>query len=462
MLRISYSALSTASVGAAALRLKDINDVFRTAQKVWNVDFQGGSATTKTLDFRYNRSPAVPLFHIMDLDGGILLNEESTSVNGDHDPLFHFKPKDEESLISRPLAERMLRTMIVQNTVDKILLEAQRQGRISFYMTMFGEEAAVTGAAAALQDQDQLYLQYREASALTYRGFTIKDAIAKCMGNTDCKHKGRMMPMIYGSDNINAQMISAPLATQIPQGSGAGYALRLENEELLKGLPPGTDLSQVPGARICATFMGEGATSEGDFHAALNFASTVGSHTLFFVRNNGYAISTTTSEQYHGDGILSRVAGYGMPGARVDGNDILAVYHTVRQARKIILRHNLPVLVEAFTYRMGHHSTSDDSTAYRKKEEIEFFTRNLEPIKRFEQFMIRRGWWDADQSASVVNETRKEVMSELRRQEKLPHWPVETLVDDVFDKPTPHLDQQKKQLIEHYERYKTQYDKERD
>ncbi|CCW70360.1 unnamed protein product, partial [Phytomonas sp. Hart1] len=462
MFRFNRLALSAATLGVPTPRLNDINDVFRTAQKVWNVDFKGGPAATQTLNFIYNRSPAVPVFHIMDLNGGTSLENGLTNPpDSDHDPSFHFTPQDEESLIPRPVAERILRTMLIQNAMDKVLLEAQRQGRISFYISMFGEEAAVTGAVAGLSDRDELFLQYREASALHYRGYTIKDVISKCVGNIECKEKGRSMPMFYGSRSINTQMISGPLATKIPHGSGSGYAFRLENEELLKDLPPGTDLAEVPEARISATFMGEGATSEGDFHAALNFASTLGSHALFFVRNNGYAISTTTQEQYCGDGILSRAAGYGMPAARVDGNDVLAVYNTVRMARNIILRYNIPVLVESFTYRVGHHSTSDDSTAYREKDEIDFFIRNIDPIKRFEQFMIRRGWWDASQSKSLMNEARKDVLNELRRQEKLPTWPIETLLDDVFEDLTPHIQKEKKMLVEHYQRHKAQYDTEK-
>ncbi|GET88402.1 2-oxoisovalerate dehydrogenase alpha subunit, putative [Leishmania tarentolae] len=478
MFRISRAVSCNALATAIASRTS-LSDALRQVQKVWNLDFKDGPVTTSTLAFNDEPDPAVPIFHVLDLQGHVALegpaNEGAAAatrldVEGDGkvelqsaetEEVFQYHANDETSVIRREVAERMMWAMLAHNTMDKVLLEAQRQGRISFYMTMFGEEAAVIGAAAGLASNDELFTQYREAGILTYRGYTIPQFIAQCMGNCECDLKGRQMPIHYGSKHLHVQMVSSPLATQIPHGAGAGYAFRLENQALERGLPAGTLLSTVPEARICATFFGEGAASEGDFHAGLNFASTVGSNTLFFVRNNGYAISTPTHSQYMGDGILSRAIGYGMPAARVDGLDALAVYHTVRKAREMILNSNRPVLVEALAYRLSHHSTSDDSTAYRSRDEIEHFAETFSPIERFENFMIERGWWTHEKSKEVIERTRKEVLSELRRQEKLPAWPVSTLCDDVFEHLTPELERQKAQLLEHYQEHRSIYDKEK-
>ncbi len=133
---------------------------------------------------------------------------------------------------------------------------------------------------------------------------------------------------------------------------------------------------------ISMCYFGEGAASEGDFHAALNFASTLEAPMIFFCRNNGYAISTPTKDQFRGDGIISRAAGYGMHAIRVDGNDIFAVHQVVKEARKMALEQNRPVLIEAMSYRRGHHSTSDDSTRYRSLSEIKHWHDNLCPVKR--------------------------------------------------------------------------------
>ncbi|CAJ1025218.1 putative Dehydrogenase E1 component [Leishmania utingensis] len=477
MLRISRVARCNALVAAIAGRAS-LSDAFRQVQNVWNVDFKDGPVTTSTLTFNEEPDPAAPIFHVLDFQGRVVLDDvmgcgvaatsfsdvnEANKIelqNAEHGEIFRYRLKDEASVITRQVAERMMLAMLTHNTMDKIMLEAQRQGRISFYMTMFGEEAAVIGAAAGLASNDELFAQYREAGILTYRGYTIPEFIAQCMGNCECDLKGRQMPIHYGSTRLHAQLISSPLATQIPHGAGAGYAFRLDNLALATSLPSGTLLSTVPEARICATFFGEGAASEGDFHAGLNFASTVGSHTLFFARNNGYAISTPTHSQYKGDGILSRAMGYGIPAARVDGLDALAVYHTVRKAREMILNSHRPVLVEALTYRLSHHSSSDDSNAYRSRDEIVHFAETFNPIQRFEQFMTQLGWWTPEQSKEIVEKTRKEVLSELRRQEKLPAWPVSTLCDDVFEYPTPELERQKAQLVEHYEAHRSTYDQE--
>lgn len=160
------------------------------------------------------------------------------------------------------------------------------------------------------------------------------------------------MPVHYGSNAINVQTISSPLGTQIPQASGVGYAIMLRNQKA-----------------VAACYFGEGAASEGDAHAAMNFASTLNAQTLFICRNNQYAISTNIKDQYKSNGIVVRALGYGIDGLRVDGNDVFAVYHGTKLARDLIIDQKKPAFVEFMTYRRGHHSTSDDSTRYRDKKE---------------------------------------------------------------------------------------------
>lgn len=156
--------------------------------------------------------------------------------------------------------------------------------------------------------------------------------------------KGRQMPIHYGDKSRNIVTVSSPLCTQVPQASGAGYQYRISGQD-----------------RVAVTFFGEGAASEGDFHSALNFAATLRCQTLFFCRNNMYAISTPIDDQYAGDGIAVRGVAYGMPTIRVDGNDVFAIYNAVKKAREIIIKEKRPALVEAISYRVGDHSTSDFS-----------------------------------------------------------------------------------------------------
>lgn len=170
------------------------------------------------------------------------------------------------------------------------------------------------------------------------------------VGNAEDLGKGRQMPVHYGSRDLNICTVSSPLGTQIPNASGAGYNYRIRGDD-----------------RIAVTYFGEGAASEGDFHSALNFASTLRCQTLFICRNNGYAISTPIDDQYAGDGIAPRGLSYGMHTIRVDGNDVLAVSIATEKARELIMKEKRPVLIETMSYRGGDHSSSDASGTYRNE-----------------------------------------------------------------------------------------------
>ena len=182
-------------------------------------------------------------------------------------------------------------------------------------MQSAGEEGVVIGSAAGLKPQDVIFAQYREVGALLWRGFTVQQCADQCFSNISDLGKGRQMPVHYGTKELNFQTVSSPLTTQLPQAAGAAYALKLDKNN----------------DAIAFCYFGEGAASEGDFHAALNFAATTQVPAVYFCRNNGYAISTPTKDQYRGDGIISRAAGYGMYAIRVDGNDAFAVKKTVEE-----------------------------------------------------------------------------------------------------------------------------------
>lgn len=266
--------------------------------------------------------------------------------------------------------------MVTINEADQVFNSAQRQSRISFYMTQNGEEAVNIGSCAALSDDDLLFPQYRESGAFLWRGFSIQQMAHQLCGNHHDLGRGKQMPVHYGSKELNICTVSSPLCTQLPQASGAGYKYRISGEN-----------------KIAVTYFGEGAASEGDFHPGLNFAATLRAQTLFFCRNNMYAISTPIDDQYAGDGIAVRGVSYGMPTIRVDGNDLFAVYNATQQARKIIMDTKMPVLIEAISYRHGDHSTSDFSQTYRHPEEMKKWDELLKnlgnPITRLEKYMLK-------------------------------------------------------------------------
>jgi len=199
---------------------------------------------TNTMQF-IQKQQTLQAYRVMDHTGTVL--------NADHDPNL---PKEE--------VLKCYKDMLLLHTMDGILYDAQRQGRISFYMTHYGEEAMI-GSAAALSPEDIVFGQYREAFMLVYRGFSLDEFVNQCFSNELDYGKGRQMPIHYGSKKLNFQTISSPLGTQIPQASGAAYALKMS------------------GANACSLcFFGEGAASEGDFHAGLNMAATLKSPVIFF------------------------------------------------------------------------------------------------------------------------------------------------------------------------------------
>lgn len=211
--------------------------------------------------------------------------------------------------------------------------------------------------------------------------------------------------------------------------------------------------------RIVACYFGEGAASEGDFHAALNIAATRSCPVVFICRNNGYAISTPTLEQYRGDGIASRGMGYGIDTIRVDGNDIMAVREVTQKARELALTEGgKPVLIEAMSYRISHHSTSDDSFAYRARVEVEDWKRRDNPITRLRKYLEKKGIWDEEKEKEARGRLRKEVLKAFADAEKLKKPEIRAMFEDVYEEMTPQTRQQMQELKDIIERYPDEYD----
>jgi 2-oxoisovalerate dehydrogenase E1 component alpha subunit len=341
--------------------------------------------------------------------------------------------------LDRETALKMYHTMTFIRVLDERMLAAQRQGRISFYMQCLGEEAAIIGSAAALDDADMIMAQYREQGALRYRGFTLEQFMNQLFSNEKDLGKGRQMPVHYGSAAIHYMTISSPLGTQIPQATGYAYAQKL------RGLN-----------NVTLCYFGEGAASEGDFHAGLNMAAVHKAPVLFFCRNNGYAISTPANEQFKGDGIACRAVGYGMKAIRVDGADALAVYQATKMAREYALAHNEPVLIESIAYRLGAHSSSDDPSGYRSKEEEEKW-RKVDPVARFQAYLVNKGWLDLDADKASLDLLRQEILDALKVAEKIQKPALEELISDVYAEPIPELQRQYDALKEHIRKYPDAY-----
>lgn len=371
-----------------------------------------------------------------------------TFLTGDewHIPTFSLLRQDgtlhdgaEAPDLGRDQALRMYRAMLFTRVLDERMLAAQRQGRLSFYLQSTGEEATVVGATAALDDADMIMAQYREQGALAYRGFSTDEFMNQLFGNALDYGRGRQMPIHYGSAVLNYMTISSPLATQIPQAVGYAYGQKLAGD-----------------GHCTITFFGEGAASEGDFHAALNMASVHQVPVIFLCRNNGYAISTPAAEQFAADGIAPRAFGYRMHVIRVDGNDVLAVYQATHEARRIAVERQQPVLIEAMTYRLAAHSSSDDPSGYRSKQEEDVW-RSKDPLSRMRHWLVHQGWWSDGEERELEERLRRDVLEGMKRAEQQPPPPLESLVSDVYDRVTPALAEQLAALEAHVRRYPDEY-----
>ena len=343
--------------------------------------------------------------------------------------------------LSKEEALKIFNTMHYIRVLDERMVGAQRQGRISFYLASTGEEAASVASAAALSDDDMIMSQYREQGALAYRGYTTEQFMNQMFSNKDDPNKGRQMPIHYGDKPLNFMTISSPLGTQIPQASGYAYGQKMSGKDVVT---------------IC--YFGEGAASEGDFHAGLNMAAVLNCPVIFFCRNNGYAISTPAEEQFAGDGIASRGLGYGIKTIRVDGNDVLAIYAATKEARRIAIEEKCPVLIEAMTYRLAAHSTSDDPTGYRSREEEDKW-RAKDPIARMAKWLESKGWFDEAENQKRVDKARQDVLAAMKSCEKTDVCAIEDIVEDVYDTAPWHLKEQLSELKAHIKKYPKMYPK---
>jgi pyruvate dehydrogenase E1 component alpha subunit/2-oxoisovalerate dehydrogenase E1 component alpha subunit len=337
----------------------------------------------------------------------------------------------------------MLRTMVRVRALDERMLGLQRQGRIGFYGAATGQEAATIAAGHALELRDWVHPALREGGMLLHRGWPLWSYLAACFGNADdTSTRGRQMPCHYGSRQYNYVTLSSVMATQYPQAVGTAYAMAL--------------LHEAPDRPVCLGCIGDGATSEGDFHAALTMAGVLrpkglGLPLVLYCQNNQWAISTPVEKQTAAPSLASKALGYGIAGARVDGNDALAVLQVMRAAVDQARRGGVPVFVEAVTYRVGAHSTSDDPTRYRD-EGITQQWKALDPIARLGGWLQRRGVLADGDLDAMLADADQEVRTTLAQVEQVPPPPLDALFEDVYATVPPHLAQQRAALTAHLAR----------
>ena len=332
---------------------------------------------------------------------------------------------DDETLL------KMLRTMVQLRTFDDRLHRQQRQGKTSFYMKSTGEEATSVAAAMALHADDMCFPSYRQQGILFVRGYPMIEMVNQIFSNKADKLKGRQLPIMYSSRELNFFTVSGNLTTQYPQAVGWAMASASKGD-----------------SRIAAVWCGEGSTAEGDFHAAMTFAAVYNAPVIMNVVNNQWAISSFSGfAGAERTTFAARGAGYGIAALRVDGNDPLAVYAATRWAAERARTNQGPTLIEHFTYRAEAHSTSDDPTAYRSAQEREEWPLG-DPIMRLNKHLIQRGVWSVAQQEQLDAECLEAVKAAVTEAAKNGilghglHQPFETMFQDVFEEMPWHLKEQ--------------------
>jgi 2-oxoisovalerate dehydrogenase E1 component alpha subunit len=325
-----------------------------------------------------------------------------------------------------------LRHMLLTRLFDDRMQRNQRAGKISFYMRSLGEEAVSVAQCMALRPGDMLFPSYRNQGLHIARGIALVDLMCQLLSNTRDMCKGRQLPVMYHSKAGNIFSISGNLATQFPQAAGWAMAAAIKGED-----------------HLAASWIGEGASAEADFHHALLFASVYQAPVILNVVNNQWAISTF--QGYAGGeqrSFAARGPGYGIAGIRVDGNDFLAVYAVTQWAAERARTGAGPTLIELVTYRGAAHSTSDDPARYRAKNDYEHWPLG-DPILRLKQHLIGLGEWSEARHQALTAELEALVASSWKEaiaygtMTEGPRLDADLMFEDVFKDTPPHLQKQR-------------------
>ncbi|MEK6608210.1 MAG: thiamine pyrophosphate-dependent dehydrogenase E1 component subunit alpha [Myxococcota bacterium] len=350
-----------------------------------------------------------------------VLREDGTLADGVAEP-----DVDAEMLF------RIYRTMALVRTLDERMMALQRQGRVGFYGAATGQEAAIVGSAAALEPHDWVLPALRESGVALFRGYPLRKYVAQVMGNANDILKGRQLACHYGDRSVHYVPMSSNVGTQIPHAVGAAMAAKLRRDRT-----------------VVIGYMGDGATSTQDFHVAMNFAGVLRPPVVLFCQNNQFSISVPVRLQTASETIAEKALAYGFEGLRVDGNDAIAVYLATRYAVDKARGGGGPTFIEALTYRIGAHSSSDDPSRYRDESVTAEWRTRRDPLARLRAFLMARGALTEEKDAALRKQLDDDVRAAIADEEPVGPPAVETMFEDVYARMPPHLQEQ---LAEHTRR----------
>lgn len=323
----------------------------------------------------------------------------------------------------RPLATVRLayREMKRLRLLDARMISLQRQGRVGFYGAAQGQEAVPIATGLAVGPEDWVFPALREQGVMLLRGFPLRTFIAQVFGNRGDTLQGRQMPSHPSGRSVHQVSWSSCIGTQIPQAVGAAWAMKARKK-----------------SEVAVGFLGDGATSQPDFHVAMNFAGVWKVPCVLICQNNHWSISVPTDRQTASSTIAIKARAYGVPGVRVDGNDVLAMFAVLDEALARARAGGGPTFVEAVTYRMGPHSTSDDPSRYRSQEEVDAWAKK-DPLDRLRRHLVHLGAVSDRIDAALEAELTAEIATAIDDVERLPPPARESLLEDVYAEMPWHL-----------------------
>jgi len=349
-------------------------------------------------------------------------------------PFEHFDPRDGErlqlldeqgrltDLVKNPngvddeLALLAYRTMVLTREADEWAVSLNRQGRLPTYPPVKGQEANAIGAIMALNQDDWFVQAFRELGGLLLRDVPLYQHYLFFLGHE--------MGSYYDQEKYAILPISIPIASQLHHAVGIAYAERYKKTD-----------------RIVIAFSGDGGTSQGDFHEALNFAGVWKVPVIFYVQNNQYAISVARGKQTASKTIAEKAFAYGFSGIQIDGNDVLATYAATRMAAEKARAGGGPTLIEGFTYRLGAHTTSDDPTRYRSDEEVEMWSAK-DPLIRLEKYLVRKELLTDESIKDLKASSRKQAQAAFEKAENYQRESLERTYSFMFEEMPPVLTDQ--------------------
>lgn len=315
--------------------------------------------------------------------------------------------KESKSQLNEAMLKKMYELMVLTRIFDETALKLQREGRMLTFASSKGQEAAVVGSALALQQQDWIFPSFREHGAFFVKGMPIDQYYSYWAGD----ERGMKIPA-----NVTCFPVSIPVGTQTLHAVGAAMAFKLRKEN-----------------KVSLVYFGDGGTSEGDFHEAMNFAGVFKAPVVFLCQNNQWAISLPRKKQTASETLAQKAIAYGFNGVLVDGNDVIAVFNATLEAVEKARKGEGPTMIEAYTYRMSDHTTADEATKYRDVKEVEEWKKK-DPIDRLRKLLQQKKIWSEDYEKKVLDDANKKINDAVKKMEATPPAKPEEIFNYLFEK----------------------------